>query len=221
MLGMRNNTLNAALGAMKAIYRAILVTRTVVADENGDKLAFIQAHGRGDPDDPDAGELVQEDNLDHVQHYGFESYPPVDTELVTIESDGGEACIGERDAVPSVLADLATGDVRIYDEDGQYVLLDKGSKIVVKSNQGDIELIPNTFNYVKIDDAATEFAALANLVLQRLNQIKTDFDSHVHIFAGTAATPDTFTGTCAGTVDAPSVAMTAPAGVACTKLKIK
>jgi hypothetical protein len=111
-------------------------------------LAFIQAFNHGDPDDPDNQELVQEIDVDHIQHFGFESFPAVDgaTEGIKVDADGGEACIAERRVLPSGLAALVVNESRTYGEDGQSILHKTG---------GDIEAEPKAGKHVKLGNGAT------------------------------------------------------------------
>lgn len=59
------------------------------------------------------------------------------------------------------------------------------------------------------DSTASDFVALASLVLSELQQIKTDYDAHIH--------PDPV----AGSTGVPTVPLTAPGSVEATKVKAK
>jgi phage gp45-like len=151
----RDNVLSMALGAIGSIYRSLLAQRNVETEGgNTGKIAFLQVKGRGDPDDVDNQEIVQEADIDHVQHYGLESYPLADTEMVIMDCDGGEVSLGERDAVPTGLSDLAQGDVRVYDSASQEILLDKDSKIRITSPVGNIEVYAKAGSKVKLGNAS-------------------------------------------------------------------
>lgn len=113
-------------------------------------VAFLQAFGHGDPDDADNQELCQEDSLDHIQHYGFVSRPPVgvDTEGIVVESDGGDACIAERynlenlathggaDALPTI----NDGDTVLYAKDGTYIFLDADGNLTIYGITGNVDI---------------------------------------------------------------------------------
>jgi hypothetical protein len=193
----------AIRGAANVAKRAVIVARAV---ESG--LAFLQAYVGGDPDDAANQDLGQEADIDHIQHVGFESFPvPGDaTEGVVVDTDAGEACIAERRAIPSGLAALAQREARIYGEDGQSVLMKTG---------GDIEAEPKAGKHMKVGATATEFAAMANLVLTELQDIKTWADAHTHLVPGALG------GGPGITSNAPTGAMPAPNIVRCTKLKIE
>lgn len=131
----RNNTLRAALGAVRDVFRAIVVKRTV---DSG--LAFFQAKGQGDPDTNDDHNLLQESELDHVSHYGIDSYPPADTELVVVEADGGLVSLGERDSVPTSIPTRNSGDSCIYSAAGNYVFLDENGKLQIYAATGNVTI---------------------------------------------------------------------------------
>lgn len=152
----KNRALDALAAVANAMYRGVLVVKSYVTDDAGTgKLGFIQASGRGDPDSAE-GEVVQEADLDHTQHFGFCSNPPADTELIIVDVDGGECVIAERDSMSTSIPDRATGDTVLYDSGNQYVQLDQDSKIVIKSPVGNVEIIAKAGSQVKIGhDGAT------------------------------------------------------------------
>jgi len=154
----RNNTFRMVSGAVRSISRWLLARR-VVEKDNADtgKIAFMQVKGDGDPGDPDNQDVLQEDDVDHVQHYGFESYPAADTELIGLDADGGSVVIGERDAVPKTLGDLAQGDVRLYDSAANEILLDADTVIRITCAVGNVELYAKAGSIVKLgnDSSAT------------------------------------------------------------------
>ena len=63
---------------------------------------------------------------------------------------------------------------------------------------------------------------LGDVLKTFLDTMRSGFGTtHTHTFSGTAATPDTFTGTCAGTTNAPSPTMpTVPSNLLSTKHKV-
>lgn len=161
-LGIRNNTLSAALGAMRAFYRAVVIRKSYENDEPATgKYGFLQAHGRGDPDDATDVDLIQEDDLDHVQHYGFDSHPPADTEIVVAEIDGGEVCLGERYPAPTALPTRVSGDVCIYTLGGHFIFLDDNGNIILEPQSGKFIFLGDGANKkvaVNADDVVTNSA---------------------------------------------------------------
>jgi len=140
----QNRIARAIGGAVRDISRVVFVKRLVTAG-----LAFIQAFGHGDPDDPTNQELLQEIDIDHIQHVGFESFPVTSdglTEGIKVDADGGEAVIAERRVLPTTLAALVPREARIYGEDGQSVLMKTG---------GDIEAEPAAGKVFKVGNGAT------------------------------------------------------------------
>lgn len=220
MLGVRDTTLAAAIGAMRSMYRAIVIRKSYESDD-GDtgKLGFLQAYGRGDPDDSDNVELIQEEDLSHVQPYGLDSSPPADTETVVIEADGGEVAIGERYPVPKNLPSRASGDVMVYSLGEHYIHLD---------DDGDLIAEPKSGQYIKLGSGATEFVARADLVLQEIEDLVQEvknamlvFDTHTHA-AGELL--DSVSKPCTGKTATPSTSMvepTEPSSVACDKVKVE
>lgn len=206
------NRIGHAIGqAATAIYRITPVKRSI---DSG--LAFLQANGHGDSNDATNQELLQENDLDDISHFGFESFPRQngETEYIVVDADGGEAAIASRRVLPQVLADLAEDEARIYGEEGQSVLC--------KAN-GDIEGHPAAGQFFKIPNDATEFAAMANKVLTELQAVKTAFDNHVHD-AGTYTNgggPVTLLSGVPSSAPGTALPMPAPGSVANTTLKIK
>ena len=111
------------------------------------------------------------EGCERFQSYGFSSVP----------LDGAEAVVlfvgGRRDHGLVVAVDdrrhrkkdLEAGEVAIYHHGGSYILLRDDGSIEIETPQLRLG-----------NDTATEFVALANLVLDRLNAIRTAYNSHVH-----------------------------------------
>ena len=160
----QNRIAHAIAGAATAIYRISIIKR---ATDSG--LAFIQSFGRGDPDDATNQDLVQEMDLDHVQHYGLETHPWVDSdndvevEGVVVDADGGEACIAERfdmenldthgtaDEMPA----RAKGDTVLYSKDGTYIFLDADGKLTIKAMTDNVEIITEAGKQIILGQGGT------------------------------------------------------------------
>jgi hypothetical protein len=176
---------------MRAFYRAVVIRKSYEADEPATgKFGFLQAHGRGDPDDPTDVDLVQEADLDHVQHYGFDSHPPADTEIVVAEIDGGEVCLGERYPVPTSLPTRASGDVMIYSLGGHYIWLD---------DTGNMVLEPVSGRFVFLGSGANKKMAISGDIVVQGSALKTWMDA----VTGATGVP-AFVGTTLGTITATS-----------------
>lgn len=90
--------------------------------------------------------------------------------------------------------DLAAGDTAIYDEhDGEIHMSATG----IELHQG----------------GATDFVALAQLVLDELNDIRTDFDTHIHTTTATVGVGP------AGVISIPTALMGPASSVAASKVK--
>lgn len=155
--GTQNRVAQAIGEAATAIYRISIIKR--VTDTG---LAFVQAFGHGDPDDAQNQELLQEIDIDHVQHYGLVTHPPasdtVDVEGIVVDADGGEACIAER----FNLEDLDThgsadqmparnlGDTVLYAKDGTYIFMDADGKLTIKAMTDNIEIITEAGKQIKL-----------------------------------------------------------------------
>jgi hypothetical protein len=146
---------------VRSIFRISIIKRTTKGG-----LAFIQAFGRGDPDDPDNQDLIQEDDLDHAQHYGLETRPPtgVDVEGVVVDSDGGEVCIAERFSLedldthgtPDEMPARNPGDTVLYAKDGTYIFLDADGKLTIKAMTDNVEIITEAGKRIRLgQDGAT------------------------------------------------------------------
>ena len=128
------------------ISRAVMILRST---DSTTGLSFIQAAGLGDALPSGEQDLIQENDLDHVQHYGFESYPPADTELIILDANGGEVAIGERSELPSALASaaLASGESRTYGADAQYIKHVAGGETIHEPKAG---------QFIKLGSGATK-----------------------------------------------------------------
>ena len=160
----QNRIGRAIRGAVRSIYRVAIIKRGL---DRG--LGFLQAFGHGDPDDPDNQELVQEDNIDHAQYFGFTSHPPADTEAVILECDGGEVSVAERDSMenldtfgnkPKEIPKLEKGDTCIYAQGGTHIYLDADGHLTIRCITGDIVLITETGLHTKIGSTANRALAL-------------------------------------------------------------
>jgi phage gp45-like len=183
-LGARDKLREVLTDAATAIYRISFVSRVV---ESG--LAFLQAYGHGDPDDAANQELLQEEDLEHMQHFGFESFPAGDgdTEGIVVGADGGEACIAERRVLPTTLAALVAGESRTYGEDGQSILHKTG---------GDIEAEPKSGQHVKLGSGATKDLGLDGDTVDRTTAPPDSMTAWMTLVEGVCNTvaPGTFTG---------------------------
>jgi phage baseplate assembly protein V len=136
------------------------------------------------------------EGAERFQEYGFTSVP----------LDGAEAVVlsvgGRRDHLLVVAVDdrrhrkkdLAAGEVALYTDEGAAVHLKRG-RIVVTDEE------------IRLgSDSATNFVALADLVLAELNAIRTAHNAHVHVETGASTL-------------VPTVQLGAAASVAATKVK--
>jgi len=159
-LDAQGRIMRAVTSVAQGLFRVSIVK---VALEEG--LQFLQAYGHGDPDETDDQELLQEDDLDHVQHFGFRSSPPADTEAIVAEVDGGMASIAERDSVEDLtshgtadqMPTLATGDTCLYSQDGTYIYLDADGKLTIKSLSGNIEVITEAGDIIKLGQDGADY----------------------------------------------------------------
>jgi phage gp45-like len=181
--------------SIRAIFRVVIVKRVV---ESGQ--AFLQAFARGDPDDPTNQELMQEADLDHIQHFGFESFPPIDgnTEAIVVDADGGEAAIAEKRVLPSGLPALLVNEARIYGEDGQYVNMKSGGNVVLEPKAG---------SFILLGSGATDWAVKASLIDAELQAIQIALNTHIHsgVQPGVGVTGASAAGYVPGSVNATKV----------------
>ncbi len=152
----------------------------------------VQAQAKG-------GDMLQQEDLDRLLPYGFYSEPPADSESVAVPCEGADVTVGERVVKPGDVP-TGAGQGTIYASDGGYVQCENG---------GDVVAGPQPGKFMLIGKGATEFVAMANLVLAELQQIKTDYDAHIH------------NDPLAGVTGAPTVPMTAPSAVAATVGKVE
>lgn len=135
--------------------------------------------------------------VERMQPYGLSSMPAPSSEAIGVSVGGKSdhvviiAC-EERSARPT---DLADGEVTLYARFGQMVHL---------KTDGTIEIHKG---------GTVDFVALAQKVLDELNDIRTKFDSHTHT---TTATVDAGP---VGAVAPPSTPMGAASSVAASKVK--
>jgi len=144
---------------VRRLFRVTIIKRTV---EDG--LAFLQAYGHGNTEDPDDQELLQEADLDHAQHFGFKSGPPADTEAIVCDPDGGLSTVAEVDSVEDLdthgtadqMPDVNSGDTCIYSQDGTYIFLDADGKLTIKAMTDNVEIITEAGKQIKLgQDGAT------------------------------------------------------------------
>lgn len=88
-----------------------------------------QAACHGDDD-----ETLQQGTLDIAQHYGLQTYPPQDTEMVVVASeDEADICVAERPVAPTHTPTLAQGDALLYSETG-YIHMDQDVGIIIAAD---------------------------------------------------------------------------------------
>jgi phage baseplate assembly protein V len=145
-----------------------------------------------------SGDATDDDEL--MQNYGFASMPVNGAEGVRVSVFG--------DGDHGVIVVLDDRRYRPTLEDGEVAAYHKDGAIVHMKNDGGIVVVPSGTGLVHVGaDPASDFVALAALVLTRLQTIKTDFDAHIH--------PDPVS----GNTGVPTVPMTTPTAVAATKAK--
>jgi phage baseplate assembly protein V len=162
------------------------------------------------------------DECERFQEYGFTSVPLEGAEAVV-------AFVGGRRDHPLVVAvddrryrmkGLQNGEVAIYTDEGDHIVIRRGGSIEIKAATEVIVDSPMT----KLGGAgASDFVALASEVKAELADIRSRFDVHTHPIAGLVVTgtlptgPVAATGT--GTSAVPSAVMGPPGDVAATKAK--
>ena len=168
-----------------------MVARAVVQVVNdGAKLQLVQL-GVLDGETREA--------IERFQEYGFTSVPLSGAEAVVLFVGGrrDHGLVIAVDARRYRKKDLEPGEVALYNDAGRFVLL-KSGRIVADAPELRLG-----------SDAASNFVALANLVLDRLTAIQTTFNAHVHTGVTTGG----------GSSGAPATPMAAPASVAAGKVK--
>lgn len=113
-------------------------------------------------------------DVEVLEQYGLTSAPPAGSEGVALAvgGDGSHHVVLGLGSRSLRLTGLASGEVALYSEHGQQVLL-KAS--------GDVVVVPDATGKVYLgQDGATKKVALADDVDARLSTIQTAFDIHVH-----------------------------------------
>ncbi len=127
-----------------------------------------------------AGDLRDDearDDVELLEPYGFTSAPPAGAEGVALSvgGDGGHHVVLALGNRSLRLKGLKSGEVAVYAEFGQSILLNAA---------GDIILVPKAGRDVLLGDAgATKKVALADDVDDRLAALQTAFDAHMHATA--------------------------------------
>lgn len=91
---------------------------------------------------------------------------------------------------------------------------------VVLGQDGTDNQIRMDGSVIKLGASATDFVALASLVLARLNDIKTTFDSHTHAFASVSG-PALTSAPASAPAGVPAIVIPTPASVAASSVKAK
>lgn len=123
--------------------------------------------------------------VERFEDYGFTSHPYENAEVLYLSvggnrSHGVAVRVFDRRYRPT---DMDEGDVCLFTDDGERVYLDKSTDFV---NLG--------------AKAAADFIAQAQLTLDRLQQIATAYDQHIHATGTGPSGPPTGTGTPLGTI---------------------
>lgn len=141
------------------------------------------------------------DGCERVQQYGFTSVPLEGAEAVVLFVGGrrDHGLVVAVDDRRHRKKDMAPGEVALYTDEGAAVYLKRGRIVVI-----DDEIRLGS-------DSASNFVALANLVLSELNAIRTAFDAHTHVYVPGNLTPIS--------TAAPAVGMGPAGSVAATKVK--
>lgn len=118
-------------------------------------------------------------NVERFQSYGLTSVPLEGAEAVVLfvggrRDHGLAVAVDDRRHRPR---NLAAGEVMLYTDEGAQLHLKRGRIVVTDS---EIRLG---------SDSASNFVALAHLVLAELNAIRTAFDTHTHVYIPGAGTP--------------------------------
>lgn len=116
---MMSRTIDKAIGRIRLAFRAVLTNITTASP-----IQLIQGDGL-------AGEQLQDNEL--VQHYGFTSAPLAGTQMIVLPIGGKTAhgiVIG-TEHTQYRLKGLANGEVALYDDQGQQVVLTRQG-IVIK-----------------------------------------------------------------------------------------
>ena len=122
-----------------------------------------------------AGEV--KDGVEHFQEYGFTSHAPAGSEGVGlfVSGDRGHGivvAVGDRRVR---LKNLAQGEVAVYTDEGDKIHLKRGR--IIEINGGTrVDIVAGT-EVRAGSSSATDFVALAQLVLDRLNALKTAFSN--------------------------------------------
>lgn len=135
------------------------------------------------------------DGAERFQEYGFTSVPFASAEAVVLSVGGrrDHLLVVAVDDRRYRLRDLQPGEVALYTDEGDRVHLRRG-RVTVTSPELRLG-----------SDSASNFVALANLVLAELNAIRTAHNAHVHVETGiTTAVPTVQLGS-AGAVAAAKV----------------
>jgi hypothetical protein len=97
-------------------------------------------------------ERYQPEELERVQHFGFKSIAPQNTEGVVYNDNGDLVTVGEKDTNTPSDFTHAGGTTIVYDDQGNYLEL-AGTNIKIKHKSG-TEITINTNGTVEIDVAS-------------------------------------------------------------------
>jgi phage gp45-like len=110
------------------------------------------------------GQILQQEDVERVTPYGFDSNPPADSEGVSVPGDAADVIVGERRNIPSGLPACAQGSSRTYSESGSYLQHNK---------DGDSEYEPNSGKVLKLGKTATKALALHQDINHKLAAMAT------------------------------------------------
>lgn len=104
------------------------------------------------------------DGVEYPQQFGFKSYPPVDSEVITAHFGGNRSHATilnafKRDLMPD---DLESGEVSLYNGFHASVKLDKNSNVVIKNEN--ITLTINNDGSIVIDATTISISGSLNIV---------------------------------------------------------
>jgi len=132
----------------------LLVGKALIkAVKDNDEIQLVKISGL-------AGEV--QDDVERLQAYGLTTNPPIDSEAVVVYLNGNRdhGVVIMTDSGQYRLKPLATGEVALYSQHGQVLLL---------KDDGNIQAIMNTF----LVGNGANFVALANQVKAVMDAIET------------------------------------------------
>lgn len=154
-------------------------------------------------DDTDQIQLVKinvldgevQDSIERIQNYGMTSNPPRDSEAIAIYLQGNRdhGVVIACDNSASRLNTLKSGEVCVYSEHGQTILMKSNGDIEI-TGTGDIKFDANTDIEL---NGNTDFAVAFNDLKSGFDQLVTNFNAHIHPVTtapgstGIPATPST------------------------------